>query len=82
MMPKHKSRRQRLEDIIGNVEQAKGEVEELQGEIDNWIDSMPENLHGSEKADRLSECLENLQTIMDALQEAIDVEVEFPGMMG
>jgi hypothetical protein len=53
---------------------AVAELEELQSEYQDWLDSIPENLQGSEKA-------EQLQAIVDIdLSELLGVD--FPRMMG
>jgi len=88
------SRRKRLEaaqkligDALNIAEEQKGEVEGLKDELQEWLDNMPENLQGGEKASALEEAIQGLEEMEGQLDEAIsnlnDVmmgSVEFPGM--
>ena len=93
------SRRTRLNDImavlsgevVDAVESAKGDVDELKDELQSWLDGMPENLQGGQKADELEEAISALDTVTEALDEAQQAletasdeagNVEFPGMFG
>ncbi|NCD21328.1 MAG: hypothetical protein EOL90_00090 [Spartobacteria bacterium] len=77
-----KSKAERLGRAEGFVEDAKSIVEELLGEIESRRDNMPENLQNGETADRLSECADGLQSIVDALGEVDFSSIEFPGAFG
>lgn len=76
------SRHARLESASGLVEEARNIVEELAEEIESWVESLPENLRGGDKAEQLSECSEGLQAIMAGLEELDFSSIEFPGAFG
>jgi hypothetical protein len=44
-------------------------VEELQQEYETWRDSLPESLRESEQADRLTETIEQLETVGELLSQ-------------
>ena len=74
------SRAKRLKFILGNIKDAKGGIEELMDELQDWLDNMPENLQQSSKAQEIQEALGNLGSIQQSLEEALSVDVTFPGM--
>ena len=76
------SRHARLESASGLVEEARSIVEELADEIESWVESLPENLRGGDKAEQLSECSEGLRAIMAGLEELDFSSIEFPGAFG
>lgn len=93
------SRKTRLADILSvmsgdtvdAIESASGDVDELKGELESWLEGMPENLQGGQKADELQTAIDALETVKDALDEAQQAletasdeagNVEFPGMFG
>ncbi len=77
------SRADRLALIRQDLEDASSEIESLHEEIESWHSGMPENLQSSSKADDLSECLNQLEAVKEALEDVITEagEVSFPGMM-
>ena len=80
---KHKSRSDRLEDVITNCIDAKDEVDSLYEEIESWIDNMNgTNLENTEKFQQLEECIEHLYEIKELLEqlEKYQATVEFPSM--
>jgi hypothetical protein len=79
-----KSRADRLAEAVALLEDAKGTAEELKEELENWLESLPENLSDSSKANELQEAIDNLEQGASELEEAVDAlnSVEFPDMMG
>jgi chromosome segregation ATPase len=82
MSKKNPSRSERLDEVMGKIGDAKAELETLRDEMQNWLDSMPENLQESEKAGKIQEAIENLESMISSLDEAEGTSVEFPGMFG
>jgi response regulator of citrate/malate metabolism len=66
-MAKAPSRATRFSDTISKIEDAKSEMEELKDELQSWLDNLPENLQNSNKADMLSEAIDNLDNIITLL---------------
>ena len=80
---KHKSRSDRLEDVITNCIDAKDEVDSLYEEIESWIDNMNgTNLENTEKFQQLEECIGHLYEIKELLEQLENYQstVEFPSM--
>ena len=83
MTGKHKSRSDRLEDVITNCIDAKDEVDSLYEEIESWIDNMNgTNLENTEKFQQLEECIGHLYEIKELLEQLENYQstVEFPSM--
>jgi len=79
---KKKSRRVRYEHAQQLVAQASDEFEELQTELQDWLDNMPENLHGSAKAEELQDTMDTLDEVIDSAAQITDLDIEFPRMIG
>jgi uncharacterized ParB-like nuclease family protein len=82
-LPKPKggtSRAARFAEAQGMISDAKGQVEELHGELENWLEGMPENLKGGQKAEAIESAIGELETMIASLEEAEGTDVEFPGM--
>ena len=77
-----KSRADRLADIRGEIENAASDVDELNGEMQEWLDSLPENLQGGDKASELQEAIDALEALKDELENVNFDDVSFPSMMG
>tara|TARA_Y100000114_G_scaffold148194_1_gene160875 strand:+ start:392 stop:790 length:399 start_codon:yes stop_codon:yes gene_type:complete len=80
---KHKSRSDRLEDVITNCVDGKDEVESLYEEIESWQENMSgTNLENTEKYQELEYCLEHLSEIKELLEQLENYQamVEFPSM--
>lgn len=75
-----RSRTKRLAAAEGLRDGAVLEVEELRDELQQWLDGMPENLQGGEKASQLEEAIGSLEEIVGQLGEVDFSSVEFPGM--
>lgn len=74
------SRAERFSETQGLVEDAKSEAEELRDELQNWLDGLPENLQGGGKADELQPAIDELETFVNACDEATSASPDFPGM--
>ena len=81
-MAKKMSRRARFEAALPGISAAREVAEGLRDELEEWLKSMPENLRDGEKAAQLGESIDNLDEFIGFLEEAEDIEVEFPGMFG
>ena len=80
---KHKSRSDRLEDVITNCIDGKDEVDSLYEEIESWQENMSgTNLENTEKFQQLEECIEHLYEIKELLEQLENYQstVEFPSM--
>ena len=79
-MAKSKSRRVRFEEAVGEIGEPKGMIEDLRDELQEWLDNMPENLQGGEKAGQLENSISELDDMISSLEELECTDVEFPGM--
>ncbi len=67
----NKARRKALDEVISKIEEAKELLENLQAEEEEYRDSMPENLQGSERYEAADAAVDNMSSAVDALDEAI-----------
>jgi predicted DNA-binding protein len=74
------SRSHRFQAAVEKVGMARSDIEELHDELQNWLDNLPENLQSGTKAVALQEAIDNLETVISALEEVEGTDVEFPGM--
>lgn len=72
----NKGRRKQISDVLERVEGLEAELEELKTEIsdiqtdeENYLDAMPENLAGSEKAQTAEDAIAELGNAVDAVEE-------------
>lgn len=79
-MSKPKSRSERFDEALGLVADGKSIMEELRDELQSWLDGMPENLQQGSKADELNEAIGELDSAINACEEAEGYSVSFPGM--
>jgi len=80
---KPKSRVVRLNDAIDQVLEAKQEVEDIKYEIEQWKEGLEgTNFEGTLKYEMLEECLDQLESLFDQLEEVdySDGDIVFPGM--
>ena len=74
------SRADRLSEAGGLVRQASDIVEELKNEMDHWHKSIPKNLLDGEKASKIAQARDELDSLHSQL-EALDFDnVSFPKM--
>jgi hypothetical protein len=83
-MSKSKSRHTRLGEAVLAIRTALVAVEDLRDEMESWRDSIPENLQGGDKYQRVEECHDLLETHAEEIDTACEEldAVEFPGMFG
>jgi hypothetical protein len=74
------SRADRLAEAGGKVQNAKATVEELRDELQDWLNNLPENLQGGNKASELEEAVSALDDIATELDDIDFGGVQFPGM--
>ena len=75
----NKLRRKSLRSIIDQLEELRCSLEDLQAEEEEYRDSIPENLQGSERYERadmacesLYEAVDNLEEVINSIEEAIE----------
>lgn len=66
------TRRKSIQKLIDNLEEIKFEIETIQEEEQQYIDNIPENFQGSERAELAEEASSNIEFSVDSLQETID----------
>jgi len=74
------TRAKRFEEAKDDVNEAKSVGEELRDELQEWLDGLPENLQGGQKADELQEAIDALEEFVNSLEDADGADVSFPGM--
>lgn len=74
------SRSDRFSEAQSLVSDAKSEGECLRDELQDWLDNLPENLQQGSKADEIQSAIDELETFIDALDEAESSSPDFPGM--
>jgi hypothetical protein len=79
--PKRKSRRVRFEELMREVEGIALGVGELRDELQEWLDNIPDSLQDGQKASELEEAISALEDVETFLDDAREVDVEFPGMI-
>lgn len=62
------------------VEDAKGTAEELRDSLQDWYDNLPEQFQSGDKGDQLESAIQSLDEFCNACENALGVDVEFPGM--
>ena len=79
---KYSSRADRLDEAKIHLDEALGIVDELKDEIQEWHDNLPENFQNGDKGSALEDCVTNLETVADSINDAVSNcdSVEFPGM--
>jgi len=72
-------RRKALRDVINGIQRLSDELEALCGEEEEYRDSIPENMQGSERyekavkaVDMISEAVDNLRCAADNIESAIE----------
>jgi hypothetical protein len=74
------SRSDRFDNAQSLVSDAKLEGEALRDELQNWLDNLPENLQGGDKAGQLEDAISNIEEFIEACDNAESASVDFPGM--
>ena len=65
----NKQRRKWLEDIIGKLDEQKRELDSLIEEEQEAYDNMPESLQDSERGQAMYECVSDLESERDSLED-------------
>jgi flagellar biosynthesis chaperone FliJ len=68
----NKDRRNKLSNIIIEIEQVKGKLQEILNEEEMVFDNMPENLQCSMRGEESEESIEHMNEAVDALDNAIE----------
>jgi methyl-accepting chemotaxis protein len=68
----NKQRRKEIERLISVLEETKDEVETVAGEETDYVESIPENLQGSERYETAEEAAQQLEEAKDALENVIE----------
>jgi hypothetical protein len=66
------SRRKELKSVISVLELQKERIDLVTEEEQEARDKLPENLDGSERAEKMEECISNLEDASSDLQDIID----------
>lgn len=74
------SRPDRFEAAKSLIEDAKSAMEELKDELQEWYDNLPEGFQNGEKGEALQAAIDSLNDVGTNLDNACDIDVEFPGM--
>lgn len=65
----NKQRRAKLDEAHSKLLEAYYIIEEVKDEEEEAYDNMPENLQGSERGERMEECIGTLEEIYDGIDE-------------
>lgn len=68
----NKERRARIEEVVDQISVLCQELEELRDEEQEYMYNMPENLQCSERYEMAEEAVDNLDSAIGSLEEAID----------
>lgn len=71
-----------MSEIEEQVTSTTSDIDDLIGEMEEWKDSIPENLQGSDKASEIEECIDALNELKDSIEGLDFSSVSFPAMMG
>ena len=65
------TRRKEPGRLAAQLEEVKDALENLKGEEEEYLENMPESIQGSERGERAGEAIDNMDTALGALDEAI-----------
>ena len=68
----NKARRKALRGVVDAIMDARATLGPLTDEETEYRDNMPENLQGSEKAERADESASALENALDSLDDAVE----------
>lgn len=69
----NKVRRQQLRKWLEDMENIKSELETICSDEQDYFDSMPENLQGSQRGMDAEEAIEQMEEAVSSIEEAISV---------
>ena len=67
----NKARRKAIEEIIGKLEELKDKLETLSTEELEAYDNMPESIQSSERGERMSEGVDDIDNATGSIEDAI-----------
>ena len=67
----NKNRRKRLTELMDELHDLKDELEILTEEEEEYLDSIPENLQGSEKYEKAEGACDSLRSAVDTFDEVL-----------
>ena len=73
------ARRKQIGRFIDNLNAAAAGIQTLRDEEEAAYDALPESLQDTGRADAMQEAMENLESAVDALGEAVDYLMEAKG---
>lgn len=65
------TRRKELRLLAGQIEEIKGALEDLKEEEESYQENMPEGLQGSKRYEQSIDAVDNMESAMEALDEAL-----------
>lgn len=65
-------RRKKLQSAIELMESAAGLVEEVRDEEEETLANIPDNLLGSDRAEKMEECIALLSEVQDELEDRVN----------
>lgn len=71
----NKERKQRFQDVVDDLENAKNELFDIQTEETEALDSLPEGLRYSDRGDAMQEWIDFIDDIVSSIDNVVD-EIE------
>lgn len=68
----NKGRRIEIQNVIDRIEELKADLETIAEDEQAYLDSIPENLMGSERYEKAEDAVGNLESAMDSLDDAAE----------
>lgn len=66
------SRRAEIDEIVGILSDAKTSIEYIRDDEQGCLDSIPENLEGSDRYSKMEMAVEHLEDAIDSLGDALE----------
>jgi hypothetical protein len=71
------SKRDQVSDIASRAGDLLGDAETLKDGLETWLEGMPSGMQSGDKAGAIQEVIDNLDTLVDALNEASGLEAQW-----
>jgi ABC-type transporter Mla subunit MlaD len=71
------SKRDQVSDIAARASDLVGDAETLKDSLETWLEGMPSGMQNGDKAGAIQEVIDNLDTLVDALNEASGLEAQW-----
>lgn len=68
----NKLRRARLQEVADIISEMIGILDDIREDEENYVDNMPENLHGSQRYEKSEEAIDQISDAIDSLEEATE----------